>query len=183
MLHTGRHALPASHGLARVLGRNEGMPRSSRSIRRRSTKRCARRCASNAIRTFTETLAKVTLKAEDKVAALGADRAKVAVAELTDEEKAKLDELEKSKAVAAFREKLGRSPQGPAEDHQDRGRRAGLRRRRSCLPLGRGRQGGDVCQQGGRSVCLEAGARCAAGTLVDRRDRLLRMPCTRVADV
>ena len=34
--------------------------------------------------TFTETLAKVTLKAEDKVAALGEERAKVAVAELTD---------------------------------------------------------------------------------------------------
>jgi hypothetical protein len=57
--------------------------------------------------TFTETLAKVTLKPEDKVAALGAERAKVAVAELTAEEKAKLEDLEKSQAVAAFREKLG----------------------------------------------------------------------------
>jgi hypothetical protein len=57
--------------------------------------------------TFTETLTKVTLKAEDKVAVLGEERAKVAVSELTDAEKAKLDQLEKTKAVDAFREKLG----------------------------------------------------------------------------
>ncbi|MHB8955226.1 MAG: cytochrome c3 family protein [Pirellulaceae bacterium] len=57
--------------------------------------------------TFTETLTKVTLKAEDKVAVLGEERAKVAITELTDEEQAKLAGLEKSQAVAAFQEKLG----------------------------------------------------------------------------
>jgi hypothetical protein len=57
--------------------------------------------------TFTETLSKVTLKAEDKATVLGEERAKVAATELTDDEKAKLDGLEKSKAVDTFREKLG----------------------------------------------------------------------------
>lgn len=57
--------------------------------------------------TFTETLAKVTLKPEDKVAALGEERAKVAPTELTEVEKAKLADLEKSKSQEAFREKLG----------------------------------------------------------------------------
>ncbi len=56
--------------------------------------------------TFTETLAKVTLKDEDKVATLGADRAKLAPTEWTDAEKAKLAELEKAQAQEAFREKL-----------------------------------------------------------------------------
>jgi hypothetical protein len=57
--------------------------------------------------TFTETLSKVTLNAEDKATVLGEERAKVAATELTDDEKAKLDGLEKSKAVDTFREKLG----------------------------------------------------------------------------
>ena len=56
--------------------------------------------------TFRETLAKVTLKDEDKVAAPGADRAKVDAAELTELEKAKLKQVEETKAVAQFREKL-----------------------------------------------------------------------------
>jgi hypothetical protein len=56
--------------------------------------------------TFTETVGKVELTAEDKVAALGEERGKVAAAELTSEEKAKLSDLEKSRAVASFREKL-----------------------------------------------------------------------------
>jgi hypothetical protein len=56
--------------------------------------------------TFTETLGKVTLTAEDKAAELGQQRAQVADTELTDEERAKLRHLEKTKATAAFREKL-----------------------------------------------------------------------------
>ncbi len=56
--------------------------------------------------TFTETVGKATLTAEDKVAALGETRAKVPVAELTIEEKAKLNDVEKTRAVASFREKL-----------------------------------------------------------------------------
>lgn len=56
--------------------------------------------------TFTETLAKVTLKDEDKVAALGAERAKLEPTEWTEAEKNKVAELEKTKAQQAFREKL-----------------------------------------------------------------------------
>ncbi len=56
--------------------------------------------------TFTETLGKVTLKAEDKAAVLGEERAKVAPAELTADERDKLAQLEKTKSVEAFREKL-----------------------------------------------------------------------------
>ncbi len=57
--------------------------------------------------TFTETLGKVTLSAEDKATVLGADRASVADAELTDEERAKLARLATTKSAEAFREKLG----------------------------------------------------------------------------
>jgi hypothetical protein len=56
--------------------------------------------------TFRETLAKVTLKAEDKATVLGEERAKVAPAELTEAEQAKLRDLEQTKAAEAFREKL-----------------------------------------------------------------------------
>ena len=56
--------------------------------------------------TFTETLGKVTLKAEDKAAVLGEERAKVAPAELTADERDKLAQLEKTKSAETFREKL-----------------------------------------------------------------------------
>ena len=56
--------------------------------------------------TFTETLTKVTLSADDKVAVLGEERAKLPLSELTEDEKAKLDALEKTKGMENFREKL-----------------------------------------------------------------------------
>lgn len=57
--------------------------------------------------TFTETLGKVTLSAEDRTAVLGAERSELADAELTDQERAKLTELQTMKSAEAFREKLG----------------------------------------------------------------------------
>ena len=57
-------------------------------------------------RDFTEELSTVRLNAKDKVQALGEERAKVPDFELTEEEKTKLAELEKSMAADAFREKL-----------------------------------------------------------------------------
>ena len=78
--------------------------------RRRSTKRCARRCGCKRNSTFTETLGKVTLKAEDKAAALGEERAKVAAAELTEAEKAKLADLEKAKSRGGVPRETGAPP-------------------------------------------------------------------------
>ena len=57
-------------------------------------------------RDFAEEVVKVRLTKEDKTAALGAERADVSDAELTEAEKAKLDELTSQKKVEGFQEKL-----------------------------------------------------------------------------
>ena len=56
--------------------------------------------------TFTETLAKVQLKSEDKIPVLGEERAKISESELTEAERAKLAAFVKAKEVEAFQEKL-----------------------------------------------------------------------------
>jgi len=56
--------------------------------------------------TFTETVLKVKLSSEDKVEALGEERAKTPDDELTEEEKAKLADLERTKGLQQWQEKL-----------------------------------------------------------------------------
>ena len=56
--------------------------------------------------TFTEAVSDVRMTAEDKAKVLGEERAKVSEAELTDEEKAKLEPLRAALATESFRKKL-----------------------------------------------------------------------------
>ena len=65
---------------------------------------------------FRSELVKVRLSAEDKASVLGEERAKVAEAELSEEDKAKLKTLTDTKGVEAFREKLAGAFQALAED-------------------------------------------------------------------
>ncbi len=59
--------------------------------------------------TLMQTLTKVRLSSQDKTSLLGEQRAKVDKSEWTEEEKAKIAEFEKSKALASWREKLVKS--------------------------------------------------------------------------
>jgi hypothetical protein len=56
--------------------------------------------------TFADSLMDVRLSSEDKAAVLGEERAKTSEDELTEEEKAKLEELQTAKGLEAYREKL-----------------------------------------------------------------------------
>jgi hypothetical protein len=67
-------------------------------------------------RDFTTEVAKVTLSRDDKIQALGEERAKVAAAELTDDEKAKLDELQQNKAAEQYETKMTGALESLAED-------------------------------------------------------------------
>lgn len=57
--------------------------------------------------TFTETMGRVRLSTQQKMEVLGEERGMVPAFELTDQEKAKLEEFKQSRAAEAFREKLG----------------------------------------------------------------------------
>jgi hypothetical protein len=56
--------------------------------------------------TFTEVVSEVKLSADDKIEVLGEERAKIDEEEWTDEEKAQLAKLEKTRAAEAWQEKL-----------------------------------------------------------------------------
>jgi hypothetical protein len=72
-------------------------------------------------RDFAEELSEVRLSAADKAEVLGEERAKVPDAELADEEKAKLDQFQRTKASEAFQEKLAKALSTLAESMAEQG--------------------------------------------------------------
>ncbi len=71
--------------------------------------------------TFTKMMSEVKLSSDDKTQTLGEERAKVDESEWTDEEKAKTAELEKTKAMETFREKLAAALEALKEIITDEG--------------------------------------------------------------